>query len=90
VAQVATCTVLLVGMGLFLRSLQVTRSMDLGLGNRNLLLLAFDPGLDRRTDPQARQLLRDILEGALHVPGVESATLTSGVPLTLVVSNSNS
>ena len=89
VAQVAVCTVLLVCMGLFLRSLQMTRGMDFGLKNRNLLLLSFDPGLDRRSDPQARQLLRDILERAQSVPGVEYATLTSGVPLTLIVSNSN-
>jgi predicted permease len=88
VAQVAICTVLLVCMGLFLRSLHTARGTDLGLTNRNLLLLAFDPGLDRRADPQARQLMRDILERAQRVPGVESATLTSGVPLTLIVSNS--
>ena len=89
VAQVAICTVLLVGMGLFLRSLHTARGMDLGLTNRNLLLLTFDPGLDRRPDSQSRQLLRDVLEEARAVPGVESATLTSSVPLTLVVSNSN-
>jgi predicted permease len=89
VAQVAICTVLLVCMGLSLRSLQTARGMDLGLTNRNLLLLGFDSGLDRRTDPQARQLLRDILDRAQRIPGVESATLTTGVPLTLIVSNSS-
>lgn len=89
VAQVAICTVLLVCMGLFLRSLQTARGIDLGLTNRNLLLVSFDPGLDRRSDAQSRQLLRDILEKTQAVPGVESATLTSGVPLTLIVSNSN-
>lgn len=89
VAQVAICTVLLVCMGLFVRSLQTARGMDVGLTNRNLLLLAFDPALDRRSDAQSRQLLRDILESAHNVAGVESATLTSGVPLTLTVSNSN-
>ncbi len=62
VAQVAICTLLLLCTGLFLRSLQVARGMDLGLTNRNLLLLAFDPGLDRRSDPESRLLLRDILE----------------------------
>jgi predicted permease len=89
VAQVAICTVLLVCMGLFLRSLYTARGMDVGLTNRNLLLLAVDPGLDRRSDPQSRQLLRRILESAQSVAGVESATLTSSVPLTLIVSNSN-
>jgi predicted permease len=89
VAQVAICTLLLVCMGLFLRSLQAARAMDLGLKNRNLLLLAFDPGLDRRPDVQSRQLLRDILENTHAVAGVEAATLTTSVPLTLIVSNSN-
>jgi predicted permease len=88
VAQTAICTLLLVGMGLFLTSLQAARGMDLGLTNRNLLLLAFDPALDRRPDQQSKQLLRDILERSHAVPGIESATLTSGVPLTLRVSNS--
>ena len=89
VAQVAICMVLLLCMGLFLRSLQATRAIDLGMKNRNLLLLAFDPGLDRRPDTQSRQLLRDILERAQSVAGVESATLTTSVPLTFIVSNSN-
>ena len=42
-----------------------------------------------RPDPQARQLLRAVLEGARALPGVESATLTTSVPLTLIMSNSN-
>jgi predicted permease len=89
VAQVALCTVLLLGMGLFLRSLQAARAADLGLTPRNLLLLAFDPALARRSDTQAKLLMRDILDGVRRVPGVESATLTSAVPLTLIISNSN-
>jgi predicted permease len=89
VAQVAICTVLLVCMGLFLRGLQTARQIDTGLKNRNLLLLSFDPGLDHRSDPQSRQLLRDILDRTQAVPGVESATLTTGVPLTLIVDNSS-
>jgi predicted permease len=89
VAQVAICTVLLLCTGLFLRSLQTARGVDVGFSNRNLLLLAFDPGGEHRADSQARQLLRDILEQAQGVPGVESATLTTGVPLTLIIDNSS-
>ena len=88
VAQVAICTLLLLCTGLFLRSLQTARGLDTGLSNRNLLLLAFDPGLDRRPDLQARQLLRDILDRAQAVPGVASATLTTAVPLTFIINNS--
>jgi predicted permease len=89
VAQVVICTMLLVCTGLFMRSLQTARGLDLGLTNRNLLLLAFDPALDRRPDQQSRQLLRDILERARSVAGVESATLTSRVPLTFIGNSSN-
>ena len=88
VAQVAICTLLLLCTGLFLRSLQTARGIDIGVSNRNLLLLAFEPALDHRPDPQARQLLRDILDRAHAVPGVESATLTTGVPLTFIIDNS--
>jgi predicted permease len=62
--------------------------MDVGLASRNLLLLAFDPAMDHRPDPQARQLLRAILAQAQVTPGVESATLTTDVPLTLIINNS--
>ena len=88
VAQVAICTVLLLATGLFLRSLQTTRAMDFGLRNRNLLLLAFDPALDHRSNIESRQLLSDVLERARATPGVESATVTTGVPLTFIVDNS--
>jgi predicted permease len=88
VGQVAMCTLLLVCTGLFLRSLQSARGLDLGLTNRNLLLLGFDPALDRRPDPQARQLLADILERVRSVPGVQSATITTAVPLTFIIDNS--
>jgi predicted permease len=89
VAQIAICMVLLLGTGLFLRSLRVSQGMDLGLKSRNLLLLAFDPGLDHRSDSESRQLLRDVLARAQAVPGVESASLTTAVPLTFIISNSN-
>ncbi len=89
VAQVTICTVLLLCMGLFLRSLQQARATDIGLRADHLILLTFDPSLDRRSDVQSQQLLREILERARAVPGIEAATLTSAVPLTLIISNSN-
>jgi predicted permease len=89
VAQVAICTLLLLGMGLFLHSLQAARAANIGITPRNLLLLAFDPALSRRSDDQSRELLRAVLDEVRRVPGVESATLTSAVPLTLIISNSN-
>jgi predicted permease len=88
VVQAAICTLLLLCTGLFLRSLQAADAIDVGLTSRDLLLLTFDPGLDHRSDPESRQLLHGILEQAQAVAGVESATLTTEVPLTLVINNS--
>jgi predicted permease len=91
VAQVAICTVLLLCLGLSVRSLLATRAVDVGMQTRGLLLAGFDPGLDHRTDQESqesRQLLRRVLDHAAAIPGVASATLTTSVPLTMVVSNS--
>jgi putative ABC transport system permease protein len=88
VSQVAICTVLLLGTGLFLRSLQTTRGMDLGVRNRNLLLLPFDPALDHRSDIDARRVIGEVLEGARAIPGVEQATVTTELPLTFIINNS--
>ena len=57
-AQVTVCTVLMLCTGLSLRSLQVARTMDVGLSVRNHVLLAFDPAVRGRSDAQSRQLLR--------------------------------
>jgi exonuclease VII large subunit len=84
VIQVATCTVLLICMGLFLRSLHTARSIDLGLTSRNLILLAFDPALDQRSDAESRLLLREIVERAQRVAGAGDrphAVQVLGLPL---------
>ena len=88
VTQVAIGTVLLLATGLFVRSLLAAQQLDSGLGERSLLLLEFDPGLDRRSDVQSRQLLQDIILRARSVPGVAAATIASSVPLTFIVDNS--
>ena len=89
VAQVAVCAVLLLCSGLALRSLYVARGIDLGFANRDILLVAFDPGLNHRPDEESRVLLRSLLDRVKGMPGVASATLTSAVPLTFIVDNSN-
>jgi predicted permease len=82
VGQVAICMVLLVCSGLFLRTLQSSRYADTGMKQRNLLLIGFDPFLEHdRADRE--HLIADILRRAQTVPGVESAAITSTVPLSL-------
>ena len=83
VAQVAICMVLLICSGLFLRSLGSAGDIDLGFANRNLLLTGFDPSLNGYSAEQTRHLLDRILETTGALPGVESASLTSSVPLNM-------
>jgi predicted permease len=88
IGQTAVCALLLVCSGLALRSLAAARSTDIGVHNRNLLLAGFDPGMNRRSDEDARRLLHAVLDRTSAIPGVESATLTTAVPLTFVIDNS--
>jgi predicted permease len=88
IGQIAVCALLLVSAGLALRSLAAARAIDIGLHNRDLLLLGFDPGLNHRSDDDSRRLLRDVLDRVSAVPGVESATVTTAVPLTFIIDNS--
>jgi predicted permease len=83
VAQVAICMVLLICSGLFLRSLQSAQNIAIGFTNRDLLMMAFDPSLNRYSAADTRRIVDAIVEGAAAIPGVESATLTSSVPLNM-------
>ncbi|HXA50381.1 MAG TPA: FtsX-like permease family protein, partial [Candidatus Acidoferrum sp.] len=82
-AQVSICTVLLICSGLFLRSLDSARHMETGLAHRNLLLLAFDGSLNGNSQAQLGSITNGILERTGALPGVESVSLTSSVPLSM-------
>ena len=83
IAQVVICMMLLVCSGLFMRSLASARHLETGFAHRNLLLMAFDPSLNRYSTAETRHIVDGLLEGAGALPGVESVTLTSSVPLSL-------
>jgi predicted permease len=77
--QVAFCTVLLIGAGLFVRSLQRVQSQDLGFSTARLLHVQLD----------YRGVLRGVEHDLAHeeavrrirtVPGVTSATVVQGMP----------
>jgi predicted permease len=83
VAQVSLSLLLLIGSGLFLRSLRNASTLDPGFDAENLLLLSMDlepQGYTRETGPAFYQRL---LERARAVPGVEAATLATELPLGL-------
>jgi macrolide transport system ATP-binding/permease protein len=83
VAQVSICMVLLICSGLFLRSLNSAQNIETGLAHRNVLLVAFDPSLNHYAAGETRRVVDAILEGAQALPGVESASLSSSVPLSM-------
>ncbi len=81
VAQITICMVLLICSGLFLRSLYSARNIDIGLAHRNVLLVGFDPSLNRYSTGETRRIVDAILDGTRAIPGVESVSLGSNVPL---------
>lgn len=83
VAQVSICMVLLICSGLFLRSLYSARNIDTGFAHRNVLMMAFDPSLNRYAPSEARRIVDAILESTRAIPGVESVSLGNGVPLNM-------
>jgi predicted permease len=80
VVQVALSLVLLVGAGLFLRTLQNLRSVDVGFDTRNLLIFGVNPSLNRHTPERSVEVFRRMQEELRALPGVRSVALTR-VPL---------
>jgi len=80
VLQVALSLLLLVGAGLFVRTLLNLQRGDPGFNTRNLLLFGVRPGLIGYKDEKMAQLYRQMAERLEAVPGVQKVTF-SGVPL---------
>jgi len=82
VAQVALSLLLLVGAGLFVRSLWNLRSLDPGFRVEGLTTFTMDPTLSGYSDVQSQQLFRRLLEAVRQQPGVVGAGLAANAPLT--------
>jgi predicted permease len=77
VAQVAISLVLLVGAGLFLRTVRNLRHVDVGFETGNLLLVPVNPALNRYEQPRIQNLFGQMLDQLPHVPGVRAVTASS-------------
>jgi predicted permease len=81
VAQVALSLVLLIGAGLFLRSLNNAQSIDPGFNADKILDAQLNINLLRYTKAQGREFYRQVIERIEALPGVESASLARVVPM---------
>ncbi|MCZ2146745.1 MAG: ABC transporter permease [Bryobacterales bacterium] len=80
-AQVGLSLVLLVGAGLFSRSLRNLTSLDPGFRTENLTIFSIDPAFAGYDLPRAR-LFFDRIRGDLKkLPGVQRVSLGSNIPL---------
>jgi len=83
VVQVALSLVLLVGAGLFLRSLGNASSIDIGMKPDNILLMAVDPKLNRYSPEKTQQFLQQLRERVSALPGVRSVSFVDSLPLSI-------
>jgi predicted permease len=88
VVQVAFSTTLLVGAGLFIRSLSNVQHLDLGVEPDRVLVVAIDwartpnatAEVARGEQARAAERWRELRERVAHTPGVDDAALAVGSP----------
>ena len=81
VLQVALSFVLLVGMGLLIKSLQRIRTTDPGFTTHRVLNTAVDLASAGYDIPKAKAFQEELLDRVVALPGVESAAFARVTPL---------
>ncbi len=74
-AQVTLSLLLLIGAGLFIRSLRNLKDLDPGFRTSNLITFAVDPTLNGYKPDRTRDFYRQLRDGLDAIPGVGSSTL---------------
>lgn len=78
--QVALSVLLLIGAGLFVRSLREVYAVDPGLNLEGLLVLSVDLAKAGYEPPEREAFYEDARQRVLRLPGVENATMTHFPP----------
>jgi predicted permease len=76
VTQVAVSVVLLIGAGLFVRTLLNLRSTEIGFNATNVLMFRVNPALNGYTPERTAQLYRRMQSALEALPGVRSVSFT--------------
>lgn len=75
VAQVSLSLLLLIGAGLFTRSLQNLKNLDPGFKTSNLLAFKINPNLNGYKPERTKDIYARLEESLKEMPGVESSSL---------------
>lgn len=81
ISQVSLSLVLLIGAGLFVRTLRNIEQLDPGFRSEGVLLVNLDARRAGSKDRRPATLYRELLNQFEHLPGVLSASLSSNTPL---------
>jgi predicted permease len=76
-SQVAVSLLLLIGAGLFIRTLNNLLKVDVGLRTEQLIVFTVDPSLNGYTPDRTKTFAKTLLERLNGAPGVVSAGLAS-------------
>ena len=78
ISQVALSLLLLIGAGLFVRTLMNLQNVPSGFNAENVIRFEVDPSATgyKEDDPKLPALLRDVEENVKRVPGVEAAAFS--------------
>jgi predicted permease len=71
-SQVAVSLLLLIGAGLFLRTLDNLLAVDVGIKTSQLIAFAVDPSLNGYTPARTKQVSQDVLARLRTLPGVSA------------------
>ncbi|MGD1073508.1 MAG: ABC transporter permease [Bryobacteraceae bacterium] len=81
ILQAATCTLVLVGLGLCQRNLYNLRHTDVGFTTRKLVATTVYPGSEGFSEARGKELYGALRKAVAALPGVESVSLARDLPL---------
>jgi predicted permease len=81
VVQVALSLLLVIGAGLFVRSLDQLRGIETGFRTERTLIVTVDPGYNGYKGQRLRDFYQRLLSAVERLPGVRSASLAKITPL---------
>ncbi len=89
VVQVAVSLLLLIGAGLFLRTVQNLRRVEVGFNPRNIVLFRVNPRLNQYDQQRTSALYKQMMEDLNALPGVKAVSFSSASLLSGSESDTN-